>query len=712
MPGGSRKRAASPTGSGAPQKRVRQTITTTTDSHSTTPARVNKRQAHSDIHENPRKKLKIASPLNDDSQRQPPESLQSQAKGIFDLPAELFQHIMKDVVDEDDPSSALNARLVSRTFNEEITAEIFWSGAFDKHFRRLPRKWRVRRLNDMAFSKRHQSNNLFFETVREVTQTVRRYMNKHSEYPRYSTLSRIFSLAMTFMDCVAFERAVFDKDCHWALALPDINHACVCLAIWLRDPLMYKYFQRKSPTPAADQKASPYFGTPVWVAALHYNLSMLKTLRDDGFYFDTPDLPRDRAPLVEVCWNLKSKRQVLAAVFIIETLLLQGLLIPETRTVVTFAHKARSFEMFRLLVDSWQCMEYISMVFLEECKTAETSDLLKYLLSCGADPDVDYLVRYGWPRYEGPDSTPLQIAATSGNSALVKLLLEHGADPDFEHKRTGADPSRPILSAMERHDTEMVDTLLRFGTKKYGKDTRNSYRFNILLLAWSHLPTFKAALAHFDMSNTEDDSHAYEALTQASLRNRPDIIRLLAEAGCSIHGRWEPPLKDPARPRSPDPGDESGHGQNLVPVTQSFPSWLSDADPLHSPALPPYHSKRKHPAIAFARRGKAREAEALLWELGAVHNYPYDVLLRKPGESADIVDGRAGPLRDMIKVRDHHLKSKRRWHKESADGSGKTEKTSEDHTGNTEARRKVKKSQDYRHAISVSDLSDPRFSAY
>lgn len=114
MPGGSRKRAASPTGSGAPQKRVRQTITTTTDSHSTTPARVNKRQAHSDIHENPRKKLKIASPLNDDSQRQPPESLQSQAKGIFDLPAELFQHIMKDVVDEDDPSSALNARLVSR----------------------------------------------------------------------------------------------------------------------------------------------------------------------------------------------------------------------------------------------------------------------------------------------------------------------------------------------------------------------------------------------------------------------------------------------------------------------------------------------------------------------------------------------------------------------------------------------------------------------
>ncbi|GME64332.1 Ankyrin repeat and SOCS box protein 7 [Neofusicoccum parvum] len=239
---------------------------------------------------------------------------------------------------------------------------------------------------------------------------------------------------------------------------------------------------------------------------------------------------------------------------------------------------------------------------------------------------------------------PLQIAIRNKDSSLVALLLQFGADPNFAGMMAH---QAPLYMALQHQQPLIVKSLLSHGARKYGPSTYTDETYNLLLvpLVQSQIEIFRDALSLFHIKTSAKDRRvAYSTLNHAVKMGRNDLILALIDAGCTIHGIWDPPLKNfpsPPAPSKPAPARSAR-------VTRSA------TKPVPTP-LPKYHRCLTSPAMQIALQNGCWNTVKMLLGLGAVWNYPYDYVLRRANESPEDVDKRLKELRNELALRDEEI---------------------------------------------------------
>ncbi len=106
--------------------------------------------------------------------------------------------------------------------------------------------------------------------------------------------------------------------------------------------------------------------------------------------------------------------------------------------------------------------EELNKQLLEACKTGNLEEV-KQLLAKGADINTGN-EKGGYP------TSPLYLAIDTGNKELIKLIIENGADVNFEDYDCGdgdcyGNPSSPLIKAVKANKTEIAEMLLDNGAE-------------------------------------------------------------------------------------------------------------------------------------------------------------------------------------------------------------------------------------------------------
>lgn len=598
---------------------------------------------------------------------------------LLDLPPEVFQHILHFVVQ--DIKGALRARCVSRElaqlsthharsllrqitrelnfpgfFKQEIDSEIFWSKALEKeeHLLKLKRTqpWRCRLIAAKAFSHRHRhsSPSPFFDMIRKVTESIISYLQYRTPDTVALVAKRVTALPCLYMMPQKFKRVIVDPLPPTDITWSTINQACICVSARMGHYDMYNHFQALEPTPF--RGIHTYFGSPIWAAASFGQHNFLRQLRIDGVNF-YPGIDYGIFTPLMAARARKNDNHKQSALVLLDSMISGGQIhLEDLRTSLIYARETRFLPLFRLLTEPTVRglirIELENVLHLESGEDA--NQLTKLLITRGVDPNTRALLDL--LEISSPEKlpTPLQDAVNNGKRARMDLLLAHGADPNMV---TSADGLSPLEVALRQRSPDVVDALLRHGAAKYAvANPTNNGGFNILTHpdAWAHPPTWDVCLSHFDTSEPlspdspngprlyrtiNDYAHAYAALLEAAGRGRRDLVLRLMDRDVSIHGRWDPPLPPFPSPRR----------------------WMATDPP---PPLPRRHVMLAPPALQAALLAGDQAMVTFLLGHGAVWNYPYDYLLREPGESAMDVEKRVARVRARACVRDSEEEERER----------------------------------------------------
>ncbi len=114
---------------------------------------------------------------------------------------------------------------------------------------------------------------------------------------------------------------------------------------------------------------------------------------------------------------------------------------------------------------------------LVEAVRSENDEIMKILLSAGADPDSDY--SFGGPG-GGISSSALIVAVGRRNRKIVKLLVDAGADMEAEGYVGGAGTdnynSTPVTAAIENGDHSLLEYLISTGA-----DVNHSVKYRLIM---------------------------------------------------------------------------------------------------------------------------------------------------------------------------------------------------------------------------------------
>ncbi|KAB2580536.1 Ankyrin repeat and SOCS box protein 15 [Lasiodiplodia theobromae] len=446
-----------------------------------------------------------------------------------------------------------------------------------------------------------------------------------------------------------FTRVLIDPLPSTEITRSIINQGCICVSALMGHYGMYNYFQVQEVTPF--RGIHPYFGSPIWAAAMSGQQDFLKRLRIDGVNFYNIDYGL-YTPLRGAC-ILADNHHKQSALVLLDSMISGGQIhLDDLRTSLIYARETQFLPLFRLLTEP--AVRGLIRIELENVLHLENGDnarqLTKLLITRGVDPNTRALLDLLEVSSTTKLTTPLQDAVNNHKRARIDLLLAHGADPNMV---ASADGLSPLEVALRQRSPDVVDTLLRHGAAKYADSTNNGTGFNILTHpdAWAHPPTWQVCLSHFDMSEPRspdspngprlyrtinDYAYAYAALLEAVGRGRRDLVLRLMDRDVSIHGRWDPPLP---------------------PFPSANRRWMV-TDP-RAP-LPRRHVMLAPPALQAALLAGDQAMVNFLFEHGAVWNYPYDYLLREPGESAIDVEKRVARVRGRANLRDEEEERRER----------------------------------------------------
>lgn len=477
--------------------------------------------------------------------------------------------------------------------------------------------------------------------IRTVTQSILLYLQDRTPDTVAFVETMVTTLSCAYMMPKEYTSVIVDPLPPTEITWSIINQGCICVSALMGNYGMYQHFQAQEVTPF--RGIHPYFGSPICAAAALGRQHFLRQLRIDGVNFFSGIDYGIHTPITAACF-LSNDNHKQSALVLLDSMISGGQIhLDDLRTSLIYARDTQFLPLFRMLTEP--AVRGLIRTELENVLHLKNGDdayqLTKLLITRGVDPNTRALLDL--LEISGPQklATPLQDAVNNHKRARIDLLLAHGADPNMV---ASADGLSPLEIALRQRSPDIVDTLLRYGAAKYDiTNPTNNGGFNILTHpdAWAHPPTWDVCLSHFDTSEPQspdspngprlyrtinDYAHAYAALFEAAGRGRRDLVLRLMDRDVSIHGRWDPPL-----PPYPSPN-----------------RWMA-TDP---PPLPRRHVKLAPPALEAALLAGDQAMVNFLLGHGAVWNYPYDYLLREPGESAIDVEKRVAHIRARAESRD------------------------------------------------------------
>ncbi|MEV7623401.1 ankyrin repeat domain-containing protein [Actinoplanes sp. NPDC089786] len=143
------------------------------------------------------------------------------------------------------------------------------------------------------------------------------------------------------------------------------------------------------------------------------------------------------------------------------------------------------------------------------------SDLVEFVLGCGADPD----------RADRRGRTALVTATLAGRAASVRRLLEAGADPD----RCDGDGRTALVAAVVRDELEIVAVLLALGARPDAATATGQTP-----LAMARSTGAVAALCRAGASVHAADPAGVSALTSAAAAGSTEAVAELLRRGADV----------------------------------------------------------------------------------------------------------------------------------------------------------------------------------
>jgi len=137
-------------------------------------------------------------------------------------------------------------------------------------------------------------------------------------------------------------------------------------------------------------------------------------------------------------------------------------------------------------------------------------DLVKLLIEAGAD--INAKNNYG--------STALIYASAHNHKEIVKLLLEAGADIDNKNKYGNTS----LILASKNDNKEIVDLLKNYGAKLIKENIGNILK-----------PKSKEDINNYINQLTQKEKD--KKLFTACVKNQPNIVKLLIEAGANVNAK-------------------------------------------------------------------------------------------------------------------------------------------------------------------------------
>lgn len=571
-------------------------------------------------------------------------------------------------------------------FDTEIQAELLWTCATRDEFetqdmlKKAPSDWRTTILSTMAMSRRNSGMQVpLLLVIRYTVRAILDYKLAHSPAMEWfyskTTCSVVFD--HKWETCTA--AYAFRPSCRWnEFSALDVFRACACVAVWTDDRVMLAHFVNRAPNPRALNHASLFVPSLQWAAARTGDARLLQDLHSVGVLFRHADPARVRynhqSPMIAACRGNRPEHRW-AVLVILASLFERGRcenahrLQAEFLRAIEYARATPAGrELWGLLAHPDVVAAYsphLGRALFPLCTRRRDPDLVRYLLERGVDPH--------WPdRVDERHlcEMPLQACVEARDVELVRILLGADKSHPARTEMIARECQRvPLSTAVRNNDVACIEALLGGGAQVRGYTEpiagQPTY-FNALheAVQQQHIEAFRAILSHLDVRTIEADRlSACESLPTTIRVGNIEMLRLLVDAGCNIHGTWSPPL--PVRPFT-DAGDaddnEDEYEEEQEPRPTRSQKQRQQKTELRKTKMriPRSYRNLERPLIYHARRAGNEEAVVFLLSRGAVWEYPYDYILQKPGESADEVEERVIKVGAAALVRDRKAEREER----------------------------------------------------
>ncbi|EKG11726.1 hypothetical protein MPH_11219 [Macrophomina phaseolina MS6] len=615
----------------------------------------------------------------------PPAAAPNQRLLLVDLPPEIFQRIIRHIVIGGQNREVFVVRQVSRLFDVEIIAELIWTchirdasetGAILCWASHLPLVERL--LSTLATSQRNSTAALetpMLRVIRDAAKAIADYKDEHS--PAMELFYSLKVCSVVFAHQWRGNLSVFAQ--HWRgelAAFPrsprlvveytdsDIWRTGACVALLLDDDPMRAYFYSKVGDSSLLNHSSFIVPSAPWAAAKGGNVRILRQMRNDkvplhGLYDN--GLWHNANPMTAACADLRPENHD-AVLVILESYFEQGMCVlarqlsQEITACIKFAGQTGSRKLFSLLTELniRRHYEFPLGQQLYNCCARRNLALVKFLLEHGVNPNVGT----GQSPENGKDLvTSLQMCVYNKDVEMVRILLASAMIPADPNKTSATTPL-PLQIAVQNNDVACITALLAGGALARGlldSESGGCVNFDVLFQAATlrHIKAMKAIIPHYHISTSQSyHDSACESLVLAVETGDLEMARVLVDAGCSIHGQWDPPL--PGTPFADLHDKRIGGKQGSRKKEKEKQKREDDGKGKGETKkeLPPRHRMLSMPLIKVALRAGNQQAAAFLLSRGAVWRYPYDYLLKRPGESANSVEKRVALVRRAAEARD------------------------------------------------------------